>query len=174
MAAVKANRLGQLYGLNVAAAVLGGAETAIADAVEELGAQEQPLARLGTVHFARMVFLPDLPRRGDLTLWWSVTFDGTLERFCAGVRRHAAAELDGVLRYCCDWPGAHDDGALIDWVRAHQVPVHYFLAAYPQATVADVRRALARRRALAKLVLEAQDMAPRALRDGFDARVRTR
>jgi hypothetical protein len=52
------------------------------------------------------------------------------------------------------------------------MPAHYVLAAHPDATVAQLRAVLARRRAFTELLLRAQAGAPAAeLRDGFRTKV---
>lgn len=169
MAAVKHDRLGQLTGLNVAAPVRAGADEPLLAAIATV--PQDAFARLGTVHFARWVLLPDKPRPGVTTLWFSATFDGTLERFVSGLARHLRDELDAVFGHCVDWPGADDRDALEDWMRARRIGVHYFLAAYPDATLPQIERALRRRRALSELAVEAPHMEPAELHAAFAERV---
>jgi len=168
MAAVKDDRLGQLTGLNVAAPVRAGADSALLSAIAAIPLDdESPFARLGTVHFARWVLLPDAPRAGVATLWFSATFDGTLERFLSGLVRHVPCELDAVFGHCVDWPGARDRHAFERWVRGRRVPIAYFLAAYPDATLPQISRALARRRALVELAVRAPHMDAAQLHAAF-------
>jgi hypothetical protein len=172
MAAVKNDRLGQLTGLNVAAPVRAGADELLLAAIAAVpGGTASPFASLGTVHFARWVLLPDKPRPGVTTLWFSATFDGTFERFVSGLARHMPGELDAVLRHCIEWPGARDRDALERWMRARRIPVSYFLAAYPDATLAQITRALQRSRALAELAVRAPHMQPAPLHAAFAERV---
>jgi hypothetical protein len=172
MAAVKHDRLGQLTGLNVAAPVRAGADADLLAAIAQVPADAaSPFTRLGTVHFARWVLLHDKPRAGVTTLWFSATFDGTLDRFVSGLARQMPAELDHVFQFCIEWPGARDRDALERWIRARKVGVSYFLAAYPNATLGQIERALARRRALVDLAVEAPHMQPAALHDAFRRRV---
>jgi hypothetical protein len=172
MAAVKNDRLGQHTGVNVAAPVRAGADASLLAAIAKLpGAAKSPFARLGTVHFARWVLLPDAPRPGVTTLWFSATFDGTLDRFVSGLARQMPAELDSVFEHCIDWRGARDRDALERWVRARRVPISYFLSAYPEATLVQITRALARHRALVELAIEAPHMQPARLHAEFRKRV---
>jgi hypothetical protein len=172
MAAVKNDRLGQLTGLNVVAPVRAGADDALHAAIAAISeGTRSPFAALGTVHFARWVLLPDKPRPGVTTLWFSATFDGTLERFVSGLSRHMPAELNAVFAHCIDWPGARDRDALERWVRARRIPVSYFLAAYPNATLPRITRALERRRAFVELAVEAPHMDAAELHAEFARRV---
>jgi hypothetical protein len=172
MAAVRHDRLGQLSGLNVAAPVRAGADAQLQAAIAAVpNGPASPFARLGTVHFARWVLLPDKPRAGVTTVWFSATFDGTLDRFVSGLARKMPAELDAVFAFCVDWPGARDRDALERWIRARRIGVSYFLSAYPDATVGQIERALARRRALVELAVEAPHMDAAALHAAFAGRV---
>jgi hypothetical protein len=161
---VSADRLGELYGLNVAGAVLPGAGPALRAAIAALPrGDESPLARLGTVHFGRWVVIDGWPRAGREVLWFSATFDGTLERFLAGVRKLLAREAHAVWRHCAGWPGVEDPAAFERWMREHRLPTHYFLAAAPDATVAGLRRALARRETVIQLARETRGLTPAQL-----------
>jgi hypothetical protein len=172
MAAVKDDRLGQLTGLNVAAPLRVGADADARAAIEQLPDDARsPFARLGTVHFARWVVFEQTPRADVTTLWFSATFDGTLARFVSGLARHMPGELDAVFAHCVDWPGARDRDALERWMRARRVPIAYFLAAYPDATLPQITRALARQRALAKLAVDARGMDGAQLRSAFAERL---
>jgi hypothetical protein len=172
MAPVKNDRLGQLTGLNVAAPVRMGADEQLLAAIAALPADAaSPFAGLGTVHFARWVLLHDKPRAGVTTLWFSATFDGTLERFVSGLVRHMPAQLHAVFEFCVDWPGARDRDAVERWMRARRIPVAYFLSAYPDATLPQITRALERRRELVDLALKAPHMQPAALHAAFAERV---
>lgn len=172
MAAVKDDRLGQLTGLNVAAPVRAGADEALLAAIAAVPvADRSPFARLGTVHFARWVLMNDTPRPGVATVWFSATFDGTLDRFLSGLARHMPGELDAVFTHCVEWPGARDRHGFERWVRARRVPVAYFLAAYPDATLPQISRALARRRALVELAGQAPHMDAAQLHAAFRERV---
>ncbi|HEX6390330.1 MAG TPA: hypothetical protein VFZ89_12800 [Solirubrobacteraceae bacterium] len=169
---MKDDRLGQLTGLNVAAPLRAGADEALLAAIAAVPeGPASPFARLGTVHFARWVPLPDKPRPGVTTLWFSATFDGTLARFVSGLARHMPAELDAVFTHCVDWPGARDRDALERWMRARRIPVSYFLAAYPNATLPRIAQALERRRALVELAIEAPHMDAAELHAEFVRRV---
>jgi hypothetical protein len=170
---VRDDRYGQLGCYAFAAPVRPGERAALADAIAQLGPHDRsPFGRLGTVHFARLVLMDDLPRPGATTLWCSVDADGTLEQLGAGIARHLPAEADAVFAHCHDWPGARDEEALLRWLRAHRMPAHYVLAAHPDATVAQIRAALARRRAFTELLLRAQAGAPAAeLREAFRTQV---
>jgi hypothetical protein len=161
---VSADRLGALYGLNVAGAVLPGSGPRLRAAIAALPrGDDSPLARLGTVHFGRWVVIEGWPRAGSEVLWFSATFDGTLERFLAGMRKLLRREADAVWRHCAGWPGVEDPAAFERWMHEHRMPTHYFLAAAPQATVAGLQRALARREAVIELARETPGLSPAEL-----------
>ncbi len=172
MPVVKDDRYGQLVGLMLAAPLLPGAEAAVEAAIATLPAgAASPFARLGTVHNARFVLLHDLPRDGQTTLWFSLTCDGTREQMVSGLHRHVAAELDAVFGHTVGFPGAADRRTLGRWVEDHRVPIHYFLAAYPEASLPQIRRALRRRAALSALAVAAQQMDAEELAAAFQAQV---
>jgi hypothetical protein len=172
MAAVKDDRLGQMTGLNVAAPLRVGADGDVREAIEAIRDDAgSPFARLGTVHFARWVLIEQAPREDVTTLWFSATFDGTRERFISGLARHMPDELDAVFAHCVDWPGARERDAFERWVLARRVAVTYFLSAYPDATLPQITRALARRRALAELAVDARGMNGAQLRAAFAERL---
>jgi hypothetical protein len=155
-----ADRQGVLEALNIAAPVLEGREGALKQVLNGLPKHdESPLARLGTVHFGRWSLIGDWPEPKQWTLWFSADIEGTVERFVSGVRLRMPVEAEAIWRHCVDWPGADDPAALERWFLGLRVPTHYVIAAYPQATLADCRRAHARRGSLVELAIEAQRMA---------------
>lgn len=157
------DRLGVITALNVAAPVLKGHERELETVLNDLPDQaESPLALLGTVHFGRWSLIPGWPARDQWTLWFSADFEGSVERFVAGVRLRMADQAEDIWSHCVGWPGVGDPAALERWIFGRRVPTHYFLAAYPDATLARCRRAHERQRDLAQLASKAQGMKSRA------------
>jgi hypothetical protein len=160
---VSVDRQGVITALNVAAPVLERRESALEEALKALPDQAgSPLAMLGTVHFGRWSLIPDWPAPEQWTLWFSADFEGSVERFIAGVRLQIPEQADAIWSHCVDWPGVGDPAALERWIFGHRVPTHYFLAAYPDATLERCRHAHERRRKLARLAIDAQRMKTRA------------
>ena len=113
-----------------------------------------PFRRLAQVHFARFVILPRLERQvadqpaDELAtpyLMFSVFFDGERDALLAALCDELADEADGAWRHCRGYPGhPREQGATFRrWLEEHRVPATAIFGAYPDASVRDVRRALA-------------------------------
>jgi hypothetical protein len=128
---------------------------------------ESPLAHVPGTHFARFVVLSDLRREAAAQpadelptpyLVFSAFFDGDpalwLEALCA----HMADAADAVWRHCAAYPGhpGRHGHAFRRWLRAHRVEATGVFGGHPDATVADVREALAFRERFRAFVLERQ------------------
>ena len=121
--------------------------------------EASPLAALRSAHFARFVLLPAL-RRETATqpadavpaplLMFSAFFDGEAAPFLAALCRELPAEAHAVWRHCAGCPGdpAERPHAFRRWLLDHRVPATAMFGAYTEATVPDVRSALAFREAL--------------------------
>jgi hypothetical protein len=100
------------------------------------------LTALGNVHFARFVFLNNNTQLAVIT-----TYDGTFENYINEFIDAIGDVFNGLL--------AHMDGApplpvqvnrdaFLDYVRANDLrAIEPFYSAYPQATVLDIKSALA-------------------------------
>ena len=113
-----------------------------------------PFARVPQVHFARFVVLPGLRREtvehpedrlSGPYLMFSAFFDGDPERFLDGVCEALPREAEAVWRHCRGFPGgpASHKHAFVKWLVTHRVQATAVFGAYPDATVQDVRDALA-------------------------------
>ena len=153
------DRQGVLTALNLATPVLEGHVAALERALKAMPDQaDSPLARLGTVHFGRWSMFPGWPEPGQSALWFSADFEGSVQGFVAGVRKHLPDEAEKIWSHCVDWPGVQDATALERWMLNHRIPTHYFLAAAPDATLAQCRLAHDRRHRFVKLAIDAQKM----------------
>jgi hypothetical protein len=124
---------------------------------ELAGWDESPFARLPGTHFARFVVLPGLRREHAAQpadalpgpyLMFSAFFDGDQELYLEALCAEIPDAADAVWRHCRGHPGhpgAHGH-AFRRWLRAHRVAATQAFAASPEASVADVREALAFRR----------------------------
>ena len=108
---------------------------------------ESPFARMDHVHFARLVVIERIDREVAAQpddgldrpyLMLSSFFDGSDQAWLDAL----PDEVVGVLRHCRGWPGAHR-AAFGRWLRAHRVEATAVFGAYADATVAEVRDALA-------------------------------
>jgi hypothetical protein len=149
--------------LVVIAPVLPTRETALRTHLRGLPAS--PLERLPlATHFARWVVVPlDGPR-----LFFSSRFDGSAERYLdelAGLDE--AAEI---WSHCESDDDLHDRAKLRAFLERHRVPSPYILAAWPEASVAEVNAALDRRAALSRLALEAEGLDAAGLAHAFRER----
>ncbi len=125
------------------------------------------------LHFSRWVIVPDLvygaePQRRDRLerpqLVFTSTFDGPVDQHLSALLDGLGATADEVWGHCAGWPGRAEAK---DWLLAHRVRTGLFVAAYPEASVADVRRALDARERLLALAEAVQGADPEATRRRF-------
>jgi hypothetical protein len=100
---------------------------------------ESPIRRISTIHYARWVLID-----GDTRLLFTSNFDGSWEQYLRDFSTIVPEGLDMIWSNCVDYPagGSKQFEAFIAWVRKHQVKVDLYYAAYPDASVRDVLRAL--------------------------------
>jgi hypothetical protein len=99
------------------------------------------LARVGTIHFARWVFL-DNHRR----LLFASNYDGSLDSYMDDFINKVAFGLNLVFSNGAGWPrtrfllsgGAQHEQEFKDYLRRHQVPTQVWYKAYPGLTTADL------------------------------------
>jgi hypothetical protein len=135
-----------------------------------LGA-ESPLAHLGRLHLARWVViarLPEDPPQPDVLpapqLLFTACVDGDAAAFAHELGATLGGELEAIWGRCEGFPGA---AGFAPWLLAHHLPTTFFVSAYPDATVHDVRNALAAREQALAFALRAQDLPPAARLDAF-------
>jgi hypothetical protein len=138
--------------------------------------EASPLARVPGTHFARWVRAPSLRRRTDLgphtaCLVFAVEFDhGSAHEYLEDLCRRLPDEADLVWRNCAGYPGAVDHRFVV-WLLEHRVRPGFSIVAFPAATVAEVREALALRARVATFALAAQGMPPERLRQAWHEHV---
>jgi hypothetical protein len=145
-----------------------------------------PLARLGRTHFARWVILDELrydplpappPRRDPFSvpyLLFTSNLDGPLEPYLDLVCERIPEDADRIWGHCVGYPGTADRAAFAAYLRHNQFDTGFFVCAYPERTVGEVRSALDARERLATFAVAAQAMDPRALQAAFLAQFGTR
>jgi hypothetical protein len=174
------NSNGQAYAFMALTPVLPGRLPVLRARLGGLPAGERsPLARTETTHFARWMILTDLVYQGPPQLpdhprspylIFISNFDGDRDRYLTDLLRVMPDEAEDIWSNCVGWPGARDLPAAVAYLRHNQIRTTFFVSAYPQATVAEVRRSLRLRRRLASFAVAAQSMDASTLRQEFIAR----
>ena len=101
------------------------------------------LARVGTIHFARWVFLDDRRR-----LFFGSNYDGSLDSYMDDFINKVAFGLNLVFSNGIGYPhtdflinaGAKDERTFKNYIRRHQVPTDVWYKAYPNLTTVDLAR----------------------------------
>jgi hypothetical protein len=167
------NRTGQAYALTVIAPVARGEEDALRAYLEAL--HPSPLAKLPRTHFGRWVIAAQLAtepsqRRAQqlraAQLIFSVSFDGERDSYLDELCELVADDACEIWRRCSG-SGSARGAELKSYLLRHQIRTGLFFAAYPDATVQRVRRAVERRERLAAFAVRAQAMRPSELRASF-------
>ena len=169
------DRSGQAGALTVLTPIAPGAEPDLRAYLERLRAGPSPLARLARTHFGRWVivpdFVPDDEREPDHLatpyLLFTASFDGPMDTYLDELCDALATEATEIWGRCAGAPQPPAGPALKGYLRAHHVRTGFFVAAYPQATVGQVRAALAQREAVIAFARAAQGMDPAQLQAAF-------
>jgi hypothetical protein len=170
------DRCGQARALTVLTPIQAGAQDDLRGYLEGLRANGSPLARLPRTHFGRWVivadFVSDDERKPDRLatpyLLFTACFDGALDSYLDELCHELSAEAPAIWGRCAGAPQpAAGGGALKAYLLAHQAKTGFFVAAYPQATVAHVRAALEQRERVIAFARSAQGMDPAQLRAAF-------
>ncbi|MDA0180479.1 hypothetical protein OJ997_09255 [Solirubrobacter phytolaccae] len=176
----RGHRVGSAYALTTFARVLDGREDELEAYLEALpiGA-DSPFARIDTLHIARVQLFRALVHQGPKQrktdtlrhthLVFTSTIDGDLEpyldRLCAEV-----PECDEWWGLCAGYPGRVDRRAFRAFVRSIQAPAGLFRSAMPDASVVEVREALAVRERVIDFAVEAQGLSAAELQARFKER----
>jgi hypothetical protein len=101
--------------------------------------EDSPIAKISTIHFARWVIIDDGTR-----LLFTTNFDGSWDDYLDEFIREGHEGLDAIWNNCEGYPegGARDREAFKKYVRDHEYSAELFYAAYPDATVRNVYKAL--------------------------------
>jgi hypothetical protein len=170
------DRSGQAGALTVLTPIAPAAEPDLRTYLEALRAAPSPLARLPRTHFGRWVIVSELvaekgePRPDQLAgphLLFTACFDGPLDTYLDELCDELAAEAQEIWGRCTGAPQPPAGAPLKAYLRAHHHKTGFFVAAYPQASVAHVRAALAQRNDAIAFARAAQGMDPARLQAAF-------
>ena len=169
------DRSGQAGALPVLTPIAPDAEQDMHAYLAGLRAGPSPLARLPRTHFGRWVIVGDLApedeRRPDHLagpyVLFTASFDGPLDSYLDDLCDELAAEAQEIWGRCAGAPQPPAGAPLKAYLRAHHHTTGFFVAAYPQATVGDVRAALAQREDVIAFARDAQRMDPAQLQAAF-------
>lgn len=169
------NRIGCSYAVTLITPIEPGQTDDLARVLRGFGTRERsPLAELPDVHFARWVIIDQLhtdwpgapnalPRlRSDYLLFSADVMSpaaraGELpEAFFRDLLTHIRDEVTAVWSHCRGFPGAARSEAFVSYLAGSRIDMGLYYAAYPDATVDEIRHALWVRGKLAEFVLEHQ------------------
>lgn len=171
------NVAGRTYSLMIWTPIQPGREADLRAHLEglERGAGS-PLARLPRTHMARWIVVPDMPvppgtdlrdPLGTQFLLFTSNFDGDADSYLHELVALMGDEAGRIWSHCVGCPQPAAGAALKAYLHRNQVDSGVAFAAYGDASVAQIRRALDKRARLIDFVVRAQEMAPAARRTAF-------
>jgi hypothetical protein len=171
------NRSGQAYAFMAITPIRDGHERELREYLEALTQETSPLAALSQTHFGRWVIIRDWvnsraqPQKDHLGCSYLIftsslhgPIDGYLDALC---RLEQAA---AIWSHCIGCPQPAAGPALKAYLLHNQIDTGFFVAAYPDASVEQVRASLDLRERLIAFAVGSQGMDPSTLKDEFDKR----
>jgi hypothetical protein len=168
---------GQARALMVLTPVVPGRQDALRSYLEALPAAEgSPLSGVPSTHFARWLVIDELvheggPQKPDKLscpyLLFTSNFDGELDAYLDQLLAAMAKEADEIWGACVGYPGSGDQQAFKDYMTHNRIPTTFFVSAYPEATVDDVRSSMALRAQITAFAIRAQGLDAAARRRAF-------
>ena len=167
---------GETYSLQVWTPIRPGEEDALRDYLEALPPEASPLARVPRTHMARWLIVPDMPVApgtdlrdplGGPFLLFTSNFDGDVDSYLHELVAQIPQEAAAIWSRCVGCPQPPEGAALKAYLHRNQIQAGFAFAAYPQASVAQIRRALDKRRRLIDFAVGAQEMTPAQRREAF-------
>jgi hypothetical protein len=171
------NRAGQATAFMAITPILASKEDELRSYLEGLAAGPSPFASLSRTHFARWVILNDWddryqPRKDPLRsryLIFTSNFDGELSSYLDELGEILAPQADEIWGRCVGCPRPAAGPALKAYLLHNKIDTGFFVAAYPQTKVGEVREALATRAKLIAFAVRSQGMGPSDLQSAFNA-----
>ena len=133
--------LGQVSELTILGKVVPGRVEPLRAALSDLRGRDV-FDALGTVHFARWVVLTPDGDQGAAYLLFTSNYDGPLDAYLADLVGRIPDVLAATWGNCQGWPGVVGLEEWTTFVRENAVTASMFFAAYPDASVAEIRRGL--------------------------------
>jgi hypothetical protein len=176
------NVTGQVYAFMAMTPVKPGEEAALADYLHRLRDDgPSPLAKLERTHFGRFLIVPDFHNDASWKqrveehldmpyLIFTSCFDGDLDSYLDEVGALLAPEAAEIWGRCVGCPESARGAALKAYLKHNQVDTGMFFAAYGEATVETVKRALRRREQMIEFARTSQGLGDEALQRAFRER----
>ncbi len=170
------NTSGQATAFMALTPIQPGSEAELRAYLEALPQDASPLARLNATHFARWVILGDWvndasqPREdhlGSPYLIFTSNFDGPLDPYLDELCEKLAPEAREIWGRCVGCPRDATGPRLKEYLLHNKIDTGFFVAAYPKATVAQVKAGLAAREQLIAFAVRAQEMGAEDVRRAF-------
>jgi Dyp-type peroxidase family len=138
--------------------------------------EKKPFNEVGGTHFARWVVIDELVYEAfgqkpdhlrDPLLLFAANVDGPLDAYLHTLRTSIPEVVDSVWGTCHDYPGSRDAQGFARFIEDRRITPAIRWAAYPGATVEDVRSSLELERRLVDFAAAAQWMPAERLLDEF-------
>ncbi len=157
---IMANTNGQAYGLTLLSPIKKNPnrrpshEAEIREILSRLGTgADSPLAKVPTTHMARIVVIDDVFFQGHPAhedhlkskyLLFTSNFDGPLDAYLDLLGTEIPHVVNAIWSHCVNFPGAGvgNNQPFREYMKRCQLTTTFFFADYPDATVAQVLRAL--------------------------------
>lgn len=153
--------------ISVLTAVAPGHEDVLTEQLAALGEGPSLFAGLASTHMARLVVVGQLPRLPGMPrttrrlrmryLLLSVVANSTPAGFFEELRTDGGESVDRVWSHCVGYPGRGEARSFVRYLTRNLVPAQQTYAAY-DATVPEIRDALALRTKHAGFAVEAQEL----------------
>ncbi len=170
------NSSGEAYAFMAITPILEGHERELREYLEGFDQHTSPLAALSQTHFARWVIIRDWvnsrsqPTQDHLGCPYLIftsnlhgPIDGYLDALCE------LEQASAIWSHCIGCPVPATGRALKRYLIHNQLNTGFFVAAYPNASVEEVRASLALREQLIAFAVRSQGMDPPTLQREFKA-----
>ena len=177
------NKNGTVYGLTILSPIIDDEQATpshdlqIRKYLATLPTGEQsPFALAPGTHLARLVVMDDVIYVGmpaceehlkSKYLVFESNCDGELDNYLAGLAASVPQHLDAIWSHCVGYPGAANQQAFIDYMKACQLETTFYFAAVNDKSVPETLRALQTQHAVADFIADHQGMEPARLQTEF-------
>jgi hypothetical protein len=178
-----ANKNGSVYGLTILSPIIyddkatPSHDLQIRNYLAKLSTREDsPFAIAPGTHLARLVVMDDVIYVGmpaceehlrSKYLIFESNLDGDLDTYLSGLAASIPNHLDAIWTHCVGYPGARNEQAFIDYMKACQLETTFFFAAVNDKSVNETLRALQTQTAVADFIATHQGIEPAALQREF-------